>query len=44
MKNKITKDLKKLGLIAGNKKTAQMIKVGAILTTLFVIVLIYSMM
>ena len=38
------KDLKALGLIAGKKKSKQMVNVGFIATTLFVIVLIYSMM
>jgi hypothetical protein len=38
------KDLKALGLIAGKKKSKQMVNVGYIATTLFVLVLIYSMM
>jgi hypothetical protein len=36
MSNKIKKDLKSLGLVAGKKKTDQMLKVGIISTILLI--------
>ena len=46
MSNKIKKDLKALGLVAGTKKTNQMLKVGIISTilliTLYFIVGVYG--
>jgi len=37
------KDLKKLGLIAGKKKSNQMIKLGVIMWFAFIFVIIYSL-
>lgn len=36
------KDLKKMGLIAGKKKSEQMFKVGIIMWAIFALVIVYS--
>jgi len=39
---KLRKELKKMGLIAGKKKSEQMFKVGIVMWALFVLVILYS--
>ena len=40
----VKKDLKKMGLIASKKKSEQMFKVGIVMWTLFVLVILYSVL
>jgi hypothetical protein len=39
---KLRKELKKMGLIAGKKKSEQMFKVGIVMWALFVLIILYS--
>jgi hypothetical protein len=38
----LRKELKKMGLIAGKKKSEQMFKVGIVMWALFVLIILYS--